>query len=296
MRLSQRRLRVGGEHENVLLAAPAVVIYLALVIGPVFLTAYYSFTSWNGTSAEWDFVGVANYQKAFESDEVMSSFLLTFLITVGTSLALTLIAVPLAALLNRNGFVTRVYRSAIFFPIVLAPVVVGFIWQTLLNTNGIVNSALSPLGGEPINFLGNGRMAAVSIAIVAGWQTLGFITVLYLAAIQGIPGELYEAASMDGAGAVRTFVSITLPSLAPAIAANSVLLIVIFMRIYEYVVAMTGGGPAGSTETVAFLITQEAFVRSRFGLASGIAVLLIFAVAVMIGALRAISAIAGRRR
>lgn len=288
------RLVKGGGWERFLLATPAMTLYIALVIAPIGLALFYSFTSWNGVSQQVDFVGVENYGRTGSDPEVVTAFVTTLVIAFGTTLILTIISLPLAALLNRSDFVTRLYRSAVFFPIVLASVVVGFIWQTFLNTNGIVNMLLSGIGLDPVLFLGDKALAVASIAFVSGWQTLGFLTVLYIAALQGIPIELYEAASVDGAGPFKSFLHITLPSLAPAIAANSVLLIVLFMRTYDYVVVMTGGGPAGATQTVAFLIVQEAFVRSRFGFATAIAILLVFVVTVIVGIIRTSGRLVGR--
>lgn len=291
----RRRLATGGGWEKFLLAAPAMALYLGLVIAPIGLAVYYSFTSWNGVSPQLEVVGLQNYEKVSRDPEVITAFVTTMIIALGTTLVLTVISLPLAALLNRSDVVTRVYRSAVFFPIILASVVVGFIWQTFLNTNGIVNTMLAGVGIDPIIFLGDKQLAVFSIALVSGWQSLGFVTVLYIAALQAVPIELYEAASMDGAGPFKSFRHITLPALAPAIAANSLLLIVIFMRTYDYVVVMTGGGPAGSTQTVAFLIVQEAFTRSRFGFGTAIAVLLVLVVTVIVGIIRGTGRVVGRR-
>jgi ABC-type sugar transport system permease subunit len=297
LRLSTaRQQRRGGRGGSALLAAPALLLYVGLVVAPLFLAFYYSLTDWDGASATVDFVGGDNYREAVVDDEVRQAFLVTAGMAVAGTAILNALALPAAVLLNRSGRVTALYRSAVFFPIVLSAIVVGFIWQTFLNTNGIVNDLLEPLGRGPILFLGEGSLAVASITMVAVWQTFGFLTVLYLAALKTVPDDIYEAARMDGARAPAVFFRITLPILWPAIVGNVLLILIFFMRIYEYVVAMTAGGPAGATQTVAFLVVKQAFTQTRYGYGSATAILLLVTVFATVLTISSLSSSLSRRR
>ena len=260
------------------LVGPALVLYASFVVAPITLAIYYSLTDWNGVRPSIELVGAANYVEALGDPEVVRAFIVTGVIAIAATVTLNVAAIPLAVLLASDDRVTRVYRSFIFFPLVLAPIVVGFIWQSFLNTYGLLNGIITGLGFDQINFLGDQVLAVGSIIAVTFWQTIGFTTILYLAALKTIPDEFYEAARIDGANGFAQFRYLTVPLLAPAVTVNVVLLLIIFMRLYDYVVAMTAGGPAGATQTVAFLIIQEAFVNNRYGYGSAIAILLLVVV------------------
>lgn len=266
------------------------------MILPLFLAFGYSLTNWDGASPSFDVIGFDNYVVALADPRVQNAFFITTAMAVGGAALLNVIALPLAVLLDKPDRLTRVYRSIVFFPIVLSAIVVGFIWQTLLNTNGIVNQLLEPLGIGPIIFLGEPVLAVISVTGVAMWQTLGFLTVLYLASLKTVPEEVYEAARIDGASSSQIFARITMPILAPAILSNVLIILIFFMRIYEYVVAMTGGGPAGATQSVAFLVVRQSFVESRYGYGSATAILLLLAVITIIVAITTISSALNRRR
>lgn len=239
---------------------------------PIAIAAAYSLTDWDGISRDIRFVGTVNYERMLGDPEVHRAFVVTFVVAVAATLVLNAAAVPLATLLARQDLVTRLYRAGVFFPLVLSPIVVGFLWQAMLNTNGIVNLVLTSLGLKRIVFLGDPTLAVVSIAVVTIWQALGFTTILYLAALRTIPDELYEASRIDGAGRWDGFRQITVPLLAPAATVNVVLLVIVFMRLYEYVLVMTQGGPVGSSQSVAYLLVTNAFERAKYGYGSAIAI------------------------
>ncbi len=267
-----------------LLALPALLLYAVFVLGPIGLCLAYSLTSWNGIAPEMPFVGLDNYAEAIGDPAVYSAFAVTAVIAVTATIVLNVLAIPMAVLLNRTDIVTRVYRSIVFFPIILAPLVVGLIWQVILNTSGILNAGLAQFGIGKTHLLADPWLAVASITFVTIWQTLGFTTVLYLAALQSIPDELYEAATIDGAGSAARFRHVTVPMLAPAITVNVVLLLIFFMRTYDYVVSMTSGGPGTATYTVAYLLIQRTFTALRYGYGSAIAIILLVVVSVLCGA------------
>lgn len=263
------------------LLGPGLTLYTIFAGLPIGIAAYYSLTDWNGISRDVRFVGLENYERMAGDPEVLRAFLVTFLIAVVATVVLNVLAIPLASLLAQNTTVNRLYRSAIFFPLVLSPIVVGFLWQSILNSNGLINSLLRDLGMSRVTFLGEPNASLISLTAVAIWQALGFTTILYLAALRTIPDELYEAAEIDGAGSFARFRRVTIPLLAPALTVNVVLLMIFFMRLYELVLVMTQGGPVRSTQSVAFLLVANSFERNKYGYGSAIAIVMLLVVGVI---------------
>ena len=260
---------------TLVLVGPPLLLYFVFAVLPIIVAAGFSVTDWDGIRRSIGFVGLDNYARMVGDPEVHRAFIVTAFVAVAATLIVNAMAIPLAVLLSRNDVVTRVYRSAVFFPLVLSPIVVGFLWQSVLNTNGLLNGLLTSVGLSRIIFLGEPTAAVASIAFVTIWQSLGFTTILYLAALRTIPDDLYEAARIDGAGALAQFRNVTFPLLAPALTVNVVLLVIFFMRLYEYVLVMTQGGPVRSTQTVAYLLVSQAFERNRYGYGSAIAIVML---------------------
>lgn len=198
----------------------------------------------------------------------------TVKLTVALVVVLNAVAIAFAVLLNHAGLKYRVYRTIIFAPLMIAPVVAGFLWRVLLYQDGVVNNILEPVGIGPVHFLSDPTLALASLAFVMAWQSVGFITVIYLAALQTIPAELYEAGRIDGAGGRALFRHVTVPLLAPAITLNVILVVISTLREYDHVLALTGGGPFGATETIVWRIIREGFFAGRLGSASAMSVLL----------------------
>ena len=259
----------------VLLAAPPLLLYSVIVVLPIALAAGFSLLDWDGISARMSFVGLGNYVDAFGDKDFRGAVVVTLAITaIGTATTVVL-AMPLAVLLNHPGRLTVLHRAIIFTPTVLSPIVVGIVWQTFLSTNGIINTTTGGFGLPAIPFLGEPVPAVISLTLVTIWQNLGLITVLYLAGLQGIPRDIYEAARLDGAGAFQLFRWMTIPHLAATTVVTVLLLITGYLRLYDYVVVLTKGGPAGSTSTLAYVALQTAFTQRDYGAGSAMAILLL---------------------
>jgi multiple sugar transport system permease protein len=269
------------------LALPGLAIYIAFVIVPVVLVIGYSLTNWNGFNSGADFVGLENYRRVFVDTRATGAIMVTAAMAVAITVVLDVLGLGLAVILNRTGRVTRWLRALFFFPLVLAPVVVAFAWKGLLNYGGVVNQVFSALDLPAVNFLGEPSNAIVSMVIVQTWWSVGFPMVLYLAALQGIPRDLMEAARIDGASAVQEFAFITLPLMRSAILIVTSMLLIIFMRTYELVIVLTYGGPGGATETIGLHIIRRAITESEFAYGSALAVTL-FIILVAIGATTAL--------
>ncbi|MCL6460086.1 MAG: sugar ABC transporter permease, partial [Gorillibacterium sp.] len=240
-----------------------------------FYCIYYSLFNWDGFSPNIDFHGLQNYAEALIDKQFLHAVRVTILYTAITTLLINVLGLLFATLLNQSGLITRFYRSVFFFPMLLSSVVVGFLWQTILNYNGILNTVLNALGVNSIEFFSNGTTALLTLIGITIWHSLGFVIVIYLAGLQTVPHELTEAATIDGATRWQTYRNVTFPLIAPAFTMNMIFAITGGMKEYDKIATVTNGGPAGLTETVAFRIVKEAFVANNFGYASAMAVIML---------------------
>lgn len=277
--------RSGQTLPQILMSAPAIILVCVFIAAPLALAFYFSFTDWKGAGNNATFIGFENYERIFTSATFGRAAYVTIFIAIVTTLALNVVGLLLATLLHRTGAITSIYRSIFFFPMVLSPIIVGFLWKTLLDYRGVVNTMITDVGLPPIEFLGNPTLALSSVTWVIIWQSLGFNMVLYLAGLQNIPKSLLEAAVVDGAGPWRVFRSVTLPLLAPVVTINIVSVFIFNMREYDRIKAVTDGGPGGATQTLAYKILNEAFSLGLLGRGSAYAVVLMVGVAIVAGIL-----------
>src|SRR6266446_2706676 len=182
----------------------------------------------------------------------------------------------IALMLGGESRLFSVLRTIFFVPIVLAGVVVSFIWQAMLTDYGVINSVLTRIGLGSLQqgWLDTPNHAIGSVVAVVTWQLLGFCAVIYLAALKAIPDELIEAAQVDGCTGLRRFRRITWPLVAPAVTINTVLLFITAFKLFDHVKVITNGGPGGATNTLAVNIYTVGFTQNDFGLASAQAVVL----------------------
>jgi ABC-type sugar transport system permease subunit len=184
-----------------------------------------------------------------------------------------------ALMLNQNVRFRSLYRTAYYLPVMTSLVVVSTIWVMLYNQNGLFNTILENLGLQKVGWLSDPHVALISIAIASIWQGFGFETVVFLAALQSISRELYEAAMMDGAGAWAQFRYITLPSLRPVILFVYIIGIIGSYQVFDQIFVMTSGGPVHSTTTIVYYLYNR-FMNHRLGYASAVAYIL-FAILVV---------------
>ncbi|WP_423227576.1 carbohydrate ABC transporter permease [Paenibacillus filicis] len=263
---------------------PALVLFFLFHTFPALQGIFYSFTNWNGYSDAFDFVGFKNFANIFKDENVIHSYGFTFkyalLMTILTNVISLLIAVGLNAKIKFKNF----FRGVYFLPNILSVLIVGFIFNYLF-------ANVFPVWGEKLgselfsqNILGNQTWAWTGIVIVAVWQGIAFNTILYLAGLQTIPQDLYEASSLDGAGKLREFWSITFPLLASFFTINMVLAMKNGLMVFDQIVALTGGGPGRATQSIAYLIYTGGFQGGEFAYQSANAVIyfiLIVAISVL---------------
>lgn len=256
--------------------APFYVLYGFFLIVPVLAAVYLSLTEWVGLGVP-DFVGLQNYTNLAADT--------SFHVALGNSLLYILvsvfIAVPAALLiaqaLNTRGLKARdLFRVAFFVPMVLSPIVIALVYSLLLDQNfGLLNATLKALFGAPsLDWLGDPTLAKISISFVLLWRWVGYLTIFFLAGLQAVPTDLYEAAELDGAGKFRQFTNVTLPALKPVTAFVVVTSFISAAQLFDEPYLLTRGGPGESTLSVAMFIYRAAFERQQFGYAAAAGVIL----------------------
>jgi raffinose/stachyose/melibiose transport system permease protein len=252
------------------LVLTGAVIYLATATG-----AFYAFTNWTGIGP-YSFVGVSNFVKVFQNPQLLGALVNTVLLAVGFVVFTNLIGLGFALALNRTLKTRYLLRTLIFMPVVLSPVAVSFIWKFIFAYDGPLNQILGDtgLGSLRHNWLAEPKLALGCVLVVMVWQSIGFVSVVYLAGLATVPHELEEAAGIDGAGHWNRFWHITQPLIQPSLAIATTLTLIQGLRVFDQVMALTGGGPANATQTLATEIYQLTFTYQEFGLGAAMALIL----------------------
>jgi len=260
-----------------LIAWFAIGLYATFLIYPVVQGFLTSFTDRNPLRRESSFVGLENYLELARDQRLLRSLMFTLVVTVFVAVVSNVLGLLIAMLLNRPGTNYKMMRTLIFIPQVLSGVIVAFIWRSILTQKGLLNVTLQNLGltAAAISWIGSPELATLSICVVVSWATIAFTTVVYTASLQSVPLELYEAARIDGAGALASFRHVTLPMIAPGMTISVTLSLITTLKLFDIIAVLTGGGPANSTKSVAFYLIDVAFTGNRFGYASAIAMLLL---------------------
>ncbi|BFH65356.1 carbohydrate ABC transporter permease [Paenibacillus azoreducens] len=252
---------------------PALLLFFTFHTFPTLQGIFYSFTNWDGYSDGYDFVGFKNFKALFTDENVLNAYLFTFKYAIVVTVLINVISLLIALGLNSKIKFRNFFRGVYFLPNVLGVLIVGYIFNYIFaNAIPTIGEAL---GSETlaINILGSEKWAWVGIVIVAVWQGIAFNTILYLAGLQTIPRDLYEASDIDGAGKWETFRSITFPMLASFFTINMVLAMKNSLMVFDQIVALTGGGPGRATQSIAMLIYQGGFQGGEFAYQSANAVI-----------------------
>ncbi len=252
-------------------ATPFLVFFLVFLVWPVVYGIYMSLTGKSLTGANDSVIGLANYAEAFADADMWRSLGNTLYFTVISTVPLVLVALVMAALLNVGLPAQWLWRLSYFAPYLLASTVVSLFFTWMYNPQlGLINDSLSKIGIPKIAWLNDPNVAMWAIVIATLWWTVGFNFLLYLAAMQNIPAQHYEAASLDGAGAWRQLFSITLPQLGPTTVMIVLLQVLASLKIFDQVYQMTAGGPGGATRPVVQYIFETGFTGYRLGYSAAI--------------------------
>ena len=256
-------------------AVPAVLLTIGIQYLGVGAGSVFAFTDWSGLGT-FNFVGFDNFATAFRSPETIQALWNTLVLAVCFVVFTNVFGLALAVALNRTLKSRYFLRVLIFLPVVLSPLGVAYVWKFIFQPNGPLNEVLRAAGRDSwaVAWLGDPHTALWTIAVVVVWQNIGLTMVIYLAGLATVPPELEEAAAVDGASAWSRFRRIVMPLLRPTIVIASALTLIQGLRIFDQVLALTGGGPFNSTQTLATLVYKETFVNGRFGYGSALSLIL----------------------
>lgn len=254
---------------------PGCVILGAFIFYPMLQAIWLSLTEYNMIQ-DAEFIGTENYQNLFQDSLFWKTLMNTFIYLIGVVPALVIIPIFLAVLVNQKIKGIGFFRSAFFIPVVTSLVVAGIAWDWVYKEHGLLNYALEVVGiiTEPIGWLTSTSTALFAVMVVTVWKGLGYYMIIYLAGLQSIPSDLYEAAKIDGANWWQQITRITIPMLMPFILVVSIMSSISAMKVFEEIYIMTGGGPLHSSETLVFYIYTEAFENLNMGYASAAGVIL----------------------
>ncbi len=273
-----RGLGWAGRLEVLIMVGPAMIVFLAFVIFPVLMAAYYGFFSWGGYGPATDFIGLRNYVNILTDPAFIEALGHNGFIVIFSLILQGPVAILLALLLNRRMRGQSLIRVLIFVPYVIAEVVVGTGWSLMLQTNGAVNGLLEKLGLEAFqqDWLSNPDIAIWTLMVIITWKYIGFAVILFLAGLQGIPEELYEAAAIDGATFWQMQRAITLPLLAPTIRIWAFLSIIGALQLFDLVYIIWGQYVAATagTSTMATYMVATGRNAGNFGYGNAVAVVL----------------------
>ena len=271
-----RRRRILGDFSAYWFLAPGLIVYAIFVLWPIAQTAWLSLFDWNGlTAGRW--AGPDNYLRAFGDRRITGALGHSFAFIGFYALLPTAIGLVLTGLLSRvRVYGLTFFRAVLFLPQILATVVIAVAWRWIYDIDGPLNAGLRAigLGGLTRAWLGDFDLALPSVGMIGAWMTYGLCMVLFLAGAQKIPRELYESARLDGAGAVREFLTVTLPALRGELQVALVLTVTFALRNFDIVWNTTAGGPGSSTAVPSVYIYQGAFLTREVGYAAAISVLL----------------------
>lgn len=252
---------------------PAVILMLVFIAYPLFNAVYLSFFKWNGYSVNKEFIGISNYISMFKDKIFISSLRNTLIYGFGCTILQQIIGLALALFLNSKFKGRGIIRTVIYMPAMVSGLVMGYIMYFFFQyKGGVMSDIITFFGGTPIDWLGNGNYAIGVIVFINTWQFVGVSMVIYLAGIQGVSQSYLEAAVVDGAGPWAKFRYITLPLLIPAIASSVIYNLIGGLKLYDVIIALTDGGPAKKTHSLATYIANRYFDAERAGYAAAIGV------------------------
>lgn len=261
---------------------PNLLIFAVFVIVPAIQGLSMSFTDREAFS-DPVFIGIANFRELLHDDVFWITFRNTLVYSVLTVLLLVVVSLALAMLLHKNSIKgEKLFRAIFYIPSLLSMITVGIAWRFILGDEmGIVNFLIRRAGGAGVPWLTDGGLAMLSVIVVSVWTYSGYYMVIFISGLQAIPGELYEAAVVDGASPWYSFRKITLPLLSSTTLVVSILASINAFKAYELILTMTKGGPGYATKFIVQQVYQVAFLEDRMGYASAMSVVLMLMIGVI---------------
>lgn len=264
-----------------LFIAPQLIGSVLFVFVPLGLVFWYSLHEWNVLADTFTFVGGENYQALADDPKLADALVATGFFSAGLVVLNLSLALLLAVLLNQRLRGTVFFRTVFFSPVVVSLVAWTIVWSFLLQDNGGINGLLELVGVDGPNWLRGEGTAMIAVIVVQVVKNVGLNMVLFLAALQGVPANLYEAATVDGASRRRQFLSITVPMISPTILLTSIITVVGSLQVFAQIAVLTQGGPGTSTTVLVYYLYQQAFQFHHFGYGATLSVLL-FAIVLLL--------------
>jgi raffinose/stachyose/melibiose transport system permease protein len=243
----------------ILFILPALVIYILFSIIPFLYTMYYSFTDYTDMNPiHLNFVGIKNYLKVFQTPIMVTAIKNSVIYAILLTGFQTILGLPLAVLLNKKLKSRNLLRALFFFPAVFSSLIIGYLWNFIMSSSdfGLINNLLHQLGINTFNFF-TAKNALYSVILTQIWQWTGWAMVIYLANLQSISPDLYEAANIDGANGRKKFFFVTLPLMCPSVKIIIVTGLIGGMKAFDIIYSMTSGGPGDATQTVMMVIMKK---------------------------------------
>lgn len=243
----------------VIFILPALIIYILFSILPFLYTVYYSFTDYTDMNPiNLHFVGLKNYLKVFDTPMMITAIKNSVVYAILLTGFQTILALPLAVILNKKLKTRNILRAVFFFPAVFSSLIIGYLWSFIMSSSdfGLINNLLHQLGMNTVNFFTADR-ALYSVIFTQVWQWTGWAMVIYLANLQSISPDLYEAADIDGATGVKKFFYVTLPLMCPSVKIIVVTGLIGGMKVFDIIYSMTSGGPGNATQTVMTVMMKK---------------------------------------
>lgn len=262
---------------------PALAVYLFVVLVPSGQGVLYAFSDWNGISATFNFVGLRNFANVFTDPLALAALRNTLILAAIIMLFQNVFGLLLALALNTRLKSSSALRVVFFAPVVLTPLVSGYIWSYLLAPDGGINEVLKAigLGSWAQDWLGDPRFALGAVCVAILWQFSGYSMVIYLAGLKALPADILEAGVVDGAGPFRRFFSIVLPLINGAVVINLLLTLIGGLGQFDQVYAMTQGGPGNATQTISTVIYKNGFELGDYPYAIALALVMAVVVGVL---------------
>lgn len=260
---------------------PALALFAVFVVLPFIKGIYLSLTNWNGYSQSYKFVGLKNYARMLTDENVRTAFVNTIIYGFGSTLVQNVLGIAFAVLLNKKFRGRSLIRTVIYLPVMIAPLIMGYIMYFFFTyNNGAVNDVLKLFGAQPVDWLAKGSRAVIILMLVNSLQFAGISMVIYLAGLQNIPTLYYDAAAIDGVNDRQRFFYVTLPLLMPAVTSSVTINLIGGLKLFDVISALTGGGPGYDTNSLSTLIHRLYFGSERAGYAAAVG--LVFFVFIMI--------------
>ena len=283
-RIIEMKVKLRKELPYLLFILHAFIVYTILTVIPLVQTLGLSFTNWDGYSmSHLSFTGLKNFRLVFADRSMKTALLNTCFYSIVFPLVTTVFAIPLSLVLNSGMKTKNLQRAVFFFPSVPSAIILGYLWAYILSPtgNGLLNKLLGLFGIHPVMWLAVPKWAMFSVLLVNLWSVVGWHACIYLAQLQSIPTEYYEAANVDGATAWQKFRYITFPMLASAMTVSVMLLLLNSMKLYDLPFALTSEGPGTSTTLVSQIIIKTGFVEKSYGKATAMSAIFFVFIAVI---------------